>query len=567
MTGRMYYCQIYDNGKKIRDYIPCVSPEGDFGLYDAVTKAFFKNASGGVGFRGKVVLPQEYTWLEYIYSGGNAYIDTGFKPNQSTRVVMDAQLVNANDVSKTICFFGVRGNNTYYEIYKASTGNWKLTYLYGTNTNQAFTIDYSTRHYIDYNKNTATIDWGTSLTYTAQTFQMIYNLFLGADNGSGSATAMAPMRIFHSAIWDNGEIIRLFVPCINKSGVYGLYDRVNDKFYSSAGAGQFGEEPVVYDFAYTGGEQTVPLKPGTYKLECWGAQGGVTVGMASVAGGAGGYAVGVFSLANTANIYINVGGKGTNGTISSGYNATAPPAGGYNGGGAGGSRDDNVYVRYQTGAGGGGATHIGKSSGLLSAITDSDLLIAAGGGGGASGGTYTTPFEEASTEMIDNGSSGGAGGGESGILGNLGRGSTSGYQYGGYGGGGGTSTSGGYGGTKGDYNDEDADDAIYSGGGGGGGGGGYYGGGGGAGGRASYGDECKNGTYGSKGKGGDGGDPGINGGWWAGGGGGGGGGSAFAASSLTSVSLIAGNATMPSITGGTETGHAGNGYARITKIA
>jgi hypothetical protein len=49
-------------------------------------------------------------------------------------------------------------------------------------------------------------------------------------------------------------------------------------------------------------------------------------------------------------------------------------------------------------------------------------------------------------------------------------------------------------------------------------------------------------------------------------GGGGGGGSAYV-NTLTSTSLIVGNATMPSITGGTETGHEGNGYARITKIA
>ena len=35
---------------------------------------------------------------------------------------------------------------------------------------------------------------------------------------------------------------------------------------------------------------------------------------------------------------------------------------------------------------------------------------------------------------------------------------------------------------------------------------------------------------------------------------------------LTNASTIAGNASFPSPSGGTETGHSGNGYARISKI-
>ncbi len=31
---------------------------------------------------------------------------------------------------------------------------------------------------------------------------------------------------------------------------------------------------TVYEFNYTGSEQSITLKPGKYKLECWGACGG-----------------------------------------------------------------------------------------------------------------------------------------------------------------------------------------------------------------------------------------------------------------------------------------------------
>ena len=76
----------------------------------------------------------------------------------------------------------------------------------------------------------------------------------------------------------------------------------------------------------------------------------------------------------------------------------------------------------------------------------------------------------------------------------------------------------------------------YGGGGGGGGGGGYYGGGGGAGG----------------------------GGWWGNSGGGGGGGSNFVGTEFTSIFNLSGGVGMPMPAGGTQVGHAGAGYARIT---
>lgn len=113
-------------------------------------------------------------------------------------------------------------------------------------------------------------------------------------------------------------------------------------------------------FSYTGGMQQVTLAPGTYKLECYGAQGGGT-------GGAGGYSAGTLTLTSTTTLYIGVGGQ----------NAT------FNGGGFG--------FDYS----GGGATHIATATGQLSALSSNAsavLLVAGGGGaggptsGGAGGG-------------------------------------------------------------------------------------------------------------------------------------------------------------------------------------
>ncbi len=129
----------------------------------------------------------------------------------------------------------------------------------------------------------------------------------------------------------------------------------------------------VYNFDYTGTEQvfTVP-QTGKYKIETWGAQGGSDTYWGGQ-GGVGGYSKGYINLARGEEIYINIGGNGQ--------------YGGYNGGNELNDKRD---------ASGGGATHISKTSGLLSSLVEqiSKILIVSGGGGGAerqlggSGGGY-----------------------------------------------------------------------------------------------------------------------------------------------------------------------------------
>ena len=126
---------------------------------------------------------------------------------------------------------------------------------------------------------------------------------------------------------------------------------------------------TVFDFDYTGGEQNfIAPVSGTYKLETWGAQGG---SYNDVYGGYGGYSSGDIILNKENSIYINVGGT------------TNCNKGGYNGGGNGSSQI--VESKINKYLGGGGATHISTSSGLLSKLENKleNILITSGAGGGA----------------------------------------------------------------------------------------------------------------------------------------------------------------------------------------
>ena len=286
----------------------------------------------------------------------------------------------------------------------------------------------------------------------------------------------------------------------------------------------------IYD--YSSGVQTVPIEvSGYYYLQVWGAQGG-SYNEEIAPGGNGGYSKGYIYLNAGDTLYINTGGKGGYGTSNS---STATSGGGVNGGGSAGYR----------GGAGGGATDI--------RINQNDLysrVIVAGGGGGSF-------YQSSSIYAL-----GGAGGGVTGVAGEH---YNSSYAY--YSGKGGTQTAGGSGGTAeekayygnagvfgigGNTGTRYQSTSIYS---NGAGGGGWYGGGG-----SGHYNGSSNTRYT---------------------GGGGGSGYVYTESTassypngcllndsyyLTNASTHAGNTAFESTTGGTETGHEGNGYAKVTYV-
>jgi hypothetical protein len=132
--------------------------------------------------------------------------------------------------------------------------------------------------------------------------------------------------------------------------------------------------------------------PGRYKLECWGAQGGIASGNYysdnSTGNNRGGYTSGVLTLTKTTPIWFGVGGSGI--------------AGGFNGGG-----------KRQNYPAGGGGTDIRIGSNSLYAR----VIVAGGGGseggykgyqGGAGGGLNATLYNSGTT-------SGGYGGNQTGV--------------------------------------------------------------------------------------------------------------------------------------------------------
>lgn len=304
----------------------------------------------------------------------------------------------------------------------------------------------------------------------------------------------------------------------------------NNKMY---GVGSANYNGSVMNFDYTGSVQTVTLAPGTYKLECWGAQGGNSNQSNGTYGngGKGGYSTGILNVSTNTTIYITVGGQGQNGVLNT------RTAGGFNGGGDGyGTNNSGV------GGGGGGASDISlmspvfsHSSYFINNIRDTNSLLSriiVAGGGGSAG-----------YDVSNNAANGGAGGGTTGQDGLSNRV---------YHGTGGKQTTFGTGGSS----EEPNRYSVQA--------------------KFGCGASASNSTDVA---------PGGGGGWYGGGlhcdSAGGGSGYVYTPTTasnypsgcllnsayyLSNAQTIAGNQSFSSPTGGTETGHSGNGYVRITKL-
>jgi len=265
-------------------------------------------------------------------------------------------------------------------------------------------------------------------------------------------------------------------------------------------------------YPYSSSVQTWTVeREGYYKLETWGAQGGTHT--STYQGGKGGYSTGIVHLNAGDKLYIHTGGQPT--AFNSSVTSNNTNAGGANGGGTGRTFSYSGTTTY--GMGGGGGTDIRINSDNLYA-----RVIVAGGGSGATnasagkagGGTTSQAYSatyQATQTTAGTGGSFGTGGNAGGSYN---------YKYGSSGGGGGW-----YGGGAGTgQSDSDTNYRLYN-----GGGSGYvYT----SSTAASYPSGCL-----------------LNANYY-----------------LTSAATKAGTSTFKNPSGANETGHSGNGYAKVTYV-
>ena len=189
-----------------------------------------------------------YNQVEYIENTGSAYINTGLKGKYNTKIDLTFLFKSVSGSDRPFVTGGnstdwhYRGDNVSFVLYTIYNS---LRVWYGIKNSGAAGGDYSLGNY---------------------KLNTVYNVQLSSEgffiNGRKSAdnlteawldeTKVTPsnIKIFNTAgahkgnlydakIYEGDTLIRDYIPVISENNVYGLFDKVNNTFYSSASSTAF----------------------------------------------------------------------------------------------------------------------------------------------------------------------------------------------------------------------------------------------------------------------------------------------------------------------------------------
>lgn len=206
-----------------------------------------------------------YCEVEYISFDGASYIDTGIYSSSELKVEIYFRGSRTN-VNRAV--FGGReatGTRSYviwhnltsssYAYYmrfdyssgqKQSTSTWQddewIKVVKDKEDNYMNDVAQPSNNTASFLSSTTTVVLGAVKTGTTS---FSYNYFLG--------------DVSHCKVWDNGTLVRDYIPVIDWNGIICWYDKVNDQFYYNEGTGDFtaGRQIHFVDYIETSGTQYI----------------------------------------------------------------------------------------------------------------------------------------------------------------------------------------------------------------------------------------------------------------------------------------------------------------------
>ncbi len=259
LKGNMYYIKFWSNDELVRWLIPVIKKTtGVPGMYDVVNGVFYQNAgTGNFGVPEKNITEsnliglitafdnnQYFTKKLYLESSGNQYINTGISADANTNMEIDFQYLGTSTSKQWVALCGVKNPSFAFWIDKNSkqlapqNGNWDPS------ENSLFPSINTTDRYVMKNVGLNYYLNGSLIESAPNPFtsndSKIHIFVLG--DGSNIDNRNAQMRVYSFKISNNStnKIIRYMIPCVrNSDNVAGMYDVVNDIFYTNQGTGTF----------------------------------------------------------------------------------------------------------------------------------------------------------------------------------------------------------------------------------------------------------------------------------------------------------------------------------------
>lgn len=201
-------------------------------------------------------LPNTYYRLDYIQSSGNQYINTNI--TGYTAFKLKFQLLNTG--SNQYGIFGSRQSGASNR-FGCMVYSGLFHFMIGNSNTWNASVDTNV-HELDFNSTRLIADNVEYITPSGQNYgSSAFYLFAMNLNSSGR---IAQKIWYFQTLDENGNITRNFIPAMRKSdSVVGLYDDVNDVFYTNAGSGTFTYGSIMYEVSVSENPQDSGTITGT----------------------------------------------------------------------------------------------------------------------------------------------------------------------------------------------------------------------------------------------------------------------------------------------------------------
>ena len=187
-----------------------------------------------------------YTVIEYLESTGTQYIDTGFIANQDTGVKTKVMFESVLNNEGMVFGSATNYNANTFELYM---WDGALSFNYNNrNYQQSLRISVDDTIVVDWDKNIIKYSKNNEpyiqIEGTYGEFSTPYPMLIFANKRPTTIT-VGKIKIYYFQIYDNGKLVRNFIPVLDKNDMACMFDLVEGKVYYNAGTGDFIAGPII----------------------------------------------------------------------------------------------------------------------------------------------------------------------------------------------------------------------------------------------------------------------------------------------------------------------------------
>ena len=280
VSWRLYSMKIYSGNTKVAHYLPAKNSDGVPGLVNLVSGGFLAQAVGSnftyenyEAKTGRLITNRadSYRTLQYIESEPNsvsnssrAYLDTRVRAHSGIAIEVDVMPLekysyygNLGGYNATIGGSGANNGKSYFYC------GAQISTPIGVSSESVIGVREVVKQDDKkcYRNGVVVGEFENSISGTCN-YSMVLFARRGYDAENGrekeSIEDGGKIRIYSCKIWENGSLIRDFIPVIKNETEYGMYDLVGRTFYGNAnptGSGSFSGKSYTAEFTalYLGG--------------------------------------------------------------------------------------------------------------------------------------------------------------------------------------------------------------------------------------------------------------------------------------------------------------------------